>query len=570
MNVTGTMAASPTSPTLEGHRTPSSDGAGREHHRSRLVVPAIAVGGFLVLVAILYVSARHAFAGDSDGATVVLQGHAMGTGNVTLSGWALSLDSFWTVDAVVYMLVELVTGMRGMLIFLVPAMIAASVVVVSALLARDGRRGIAGVAAVTTVVVVLGLPSHVLANVFLRGPLHVGTALLSLCAFAGLRSGRIGWGWVAAVLCLAAGVLGDFQMAALGIGSVCAAGVVAMLRTRDWRAGVPEVGAAVAGLVLAVVVRAGSEVVGTFSVNASHPRASGSQMLSNLHHLPSWGANMLGVGGGQLGNGGVPVAFEAVHLIGLCVVTGGIVAGAVALVGGAIRGRRSPVEASAAWRVEDLLVLAVFADLGVFLVLTTSDDPGFLRYLTAAVIFGTVLAGRWVGRLAASFSSALPVRRGAAAVCVAVVAAFAAAFGFTLAAPMPKQPNAQLDKFLEARQLVVGIGDYWSASITTVATSGGVTVRPVITTPAGRVVRYQRQSARTWYTNQSFEFLVYDTARPWGGIDATTASLTFGPVARTYVVGPYRVLVWGHPLSVSGTGFAPVPVPSNNSVRHAE
>jgi len=149
------------------------------------------------------------------------------------------------------------------------------------------------------------------------------------------------------------------------------------------------------------------------------------------------------------------------------------------------------------------------------------------------------------------------------------VAAFAAAFGFTLAAPMPKQPYAQLDKFLEARQLVVGIGDYWSASITTVATSGGVTVRPVITTPAGRVVRYQRQSALTWYTNQSFEFLVYDTARPWGGIDATTASLTFGPVARTYAVGPYRVLVWGHPLSVPGAGFAPVPVQSNNSARRA-
>ena len=102
----------------------------------------------------------------------------------------------------VYMLVELVTGVRGTLLFLVPAMIAACVVVVSVLLARDGRRGFAGLAAATTVVVVLGLPNHVLANVFLRGPLHVGTALLCLCAFAGLRSGRFGWGWVAAVLCL--------------------------------------------------------------------------------------------------------------------------------------------------------------------------------------------------------------------------------------------------------------------------------------------------------------------------------------------------------------------------------
>ncbi len=65
-------------------------------------------------------------------------------------------------------------------------------------------------------------------------------------------------------------------------------------------------------------------MVGTFSVNTGHPRASGSQMITNLHYLPSWGANMLGVGGGQLGNGGVPAAFEAVHLISLFVVTGGI------------------------------------------------------------------------------------------------------------------------------------------------------------------------------------------------------------------------------------------------------
>lgn len=554
MNRTGTRGAPPARlPTLEGAST-SADGAVRQRDRSRVVLRTAAVGAFLVLVAILYVSARHAFAGDSDGATVVLQGQAMGSGNFTLHGWALSLDSFWTVDAVVYTLVEVVTGVRGELLFLVPAMIAASIVVVGVLLARDGRRGITGVAAAATVVVVLGLPSHVLANVFLRGPLHVGTALLCLCAFAGLRTGRFGWGWVAAVLCLAAGVLGDFQTAALGLGSVCTAGFIAMLRTRDWRSGAPEVGAAGAGLVLAAVVRGVADAVGTFSVNASHPRASPSQMVTNLHHLPSWGANMLGVGGGQLGSGGVPATLEAVHLISLIAVTGGIVGATVTMVSGAIRGRASPMRASPDWRLDDLLVLAVFADLVVFVVLTTSDDPGFLRYLTAAVIFGTVLAGRWVGRLVASLPSELLTRRGAAVVCLAVGAAFAAAFGFTLASPMPKQPAAKLGTFLEARQLVVGIGDYWSASITTVATGGAVTVRPVISNRAGSVLRYERQSAASWYTNQPFEFLVYDTARPWGGIGARSASLTFGPVARTYVVGSYRVLVWRHPLFVPDTG----------------
>ena len=84
-----------------------------------------------------------------------------------------------------------------------------------------------------------------------------------------------------------------------------------------------------------------------------------------------------------------------------------------------------------------------------------------------------------------------------------------------------------------------------------------MTVRPVISDPAGSVVRYERQSAASWYTHQPFKFLVYDTARPWGGIDATTASSTFGPVARTYVVGSYRVLVWRHPLFVPDTGRRP-------------
>ncbi len=517
------------------------------------MVAAALVGAYVLLVVLFYASAHHAFAGDSDGATVVLQGQTMGGGNVTLHGWALSLDSFWTVDAVAYMLVEWVTGVRDALLFLVPSMIAGAVVIVGALLAKDRRRGIPGIAAAATVVVVLALPSHVLANVFLRGPLHVGTALLCLCAFAGLRRGRFGWGWIAAVACLAAGVLGDFQTAVLGVGSVGAAGLVAMLRVRGWRAGWSEVSAALAALLGAGLVRAGAVVVGTFSVNAHHPVASGSQVLTNLARVPTWGANMLGVGGGRLGSGGVPVVLDAVHWVGLVVVVAAIVAAGVALVRGAIRGSSSTEETQAAWRLDDLLVLAVFGDIAVFLALTTSKDPGFLRYLTAAVIFGAVLAGRWVGRIAAALPSAVPTRRTAGAAALAVVAFSSVAFGFTLAGATPRQPVTQLDRFLESRQLHAGIGDYWSASITTVATGGAVTVRPVISTRSGRVVRYQRQSAASWYKNQRFDFLVYNTARPWGGVDADTAASTFGP-ARTYAVGPYRVLVWRHPLFVRGKG----------------
>jgi hypothetical protein len=307
------------------------------------------------------------------------------------------------------------------------------------------------------------------------------------------------------------------------------------------------------------VLRAVAVSVGAFTVATSHPRASWPQALTNLRDLATWGANMLGVGHGTLGNGNVPAPFQVAHAIGLAVVVAGVLVAAAALVRGSVTGRTSPVPAVADWRLDDLLVLAFLADLGVFVVLTSTNDAGYLRYLTAAVIFGSILAGRWVGRLGSAITS-LPLRRAGAVLGLCVVAAFATGLGFNVTAARPGQPVAQLGRFLETHQLHHGIGDYWSASITTVATAGAVTVRPVITTPTGRVVRYQRQSALTWYTDQSFEFLVFNTARPWGGIDSATATATFGPVARTYVVGTYRVLLWPHPLSVSGTGFAPVPV----------
>jgi hypothetical protein len=222
-----------------------------------------------------------------------------------------------------------------------------------------------------------------------------------------------------------------------------------------------------------------------------------------------------------------------------------------------VRGDPSHQSPTGAWRLDDLLVIAFFADLVVFVFLTSSSDTGFMRYLTAAVIFGSVLAGRLMGRLVTTLKSRSLVRIGGA-VGLAVTAAFAVGVGFAITAPAPNRTFNALGRFLEAHQLRNGIGDYWSASITTVATQGSVMLRPVITTPQGKVVRYQRQSDASWYSGQPFGFLVYNTARPWGGVDSDTASATFGPIDHTYVVGSYRVLVWSHPVSVSPTGFSPV------------
>ncbi len=531
---------------------------GTKRRKARALTLAAGLTAFLVLVMLLYTLSLHNVVGDSDSATVVLEGQSMAGGDVMLHGWALSLDSFWTIDALFYMLVELVTGMRDFLLYFVPALMAALGIVVGAWMARDGRRGMPGVVAAATVVAVLGCPSHVLSVWFLQGPLHVGTALWCLIAFAGLRSGRLGWGWVVAVGFFAAGALGDLQMIALGIVPACAAGVVAMLRTRSWRSGLPTVSAAVVGLIVAWVVRELATAVGTFTVATSHPTASPSEMLTNVGRVATWGANLLGVGRGGFTSGGVPGALQGVHVLGLLAVMAGVVTAILSLVRGAISGRPLSETSSSAWRLDDLLVIAFIADLVVFIVLTSSNDPHFMRYLTAAVIFGAILAGRWIGRLAGGVESARHLRVGKA-VFLAITAAFAAMLVLNVTAPSPSRTYTQLGRFLEAHHLHLGVGDYWSASITTVVSQGSVMVRPVVTTPKGKVVRYDRQSTSSWYVNQPFAFLVFNTARPWGGVDAATSAATFGPVARTYIVGTYRVLVWSHRITVSSFGFSPVP-----------
>lgn len=526
-------------------------------HPVRALPFVITVAALIALVALLYAVSFHTIVGDSDGATVVLEGQSMASGHLALHGWALSFDSFWTVDALFYMAIEFITGAREYLLYLVPALIAGLVVVAGAWLARDGRRGISGACAAVTVVTLIGLPSHVLSMFFLRGPLHVGTALWCLIAFAGLRSGRLGWGWIVAVAFFAAGTLGDLQMVALGIAPAGIAGLVTMLRTRNWRSGAPTASAAVAGLLGAGILREMARAIGTFSVATSHPTASASEMLTNLGRIPSWGAHMLGVGDGGLSGDAVPRPLQALHVFGVLAVVVGVSVAAFSLVRGATLGRPSPPASVDSWRLDDLLVIAFVADLGVFAVLTTSNDPEFMRYLTAAVIFGTILTGRLMGRLVARIDSARFLRLGVVAGLV-VTGAFAAADGFSVAAPAPSRSFTALGHFLEAHHLRRGIADYWSGSITTVATRGAVTLRPVITNPDGEIVRYERQSTSDWYVNQTFAFLVYDTARPWGGVDSTTAAATFGPISHTYPVGSYRVLVWNHPLTVSPVGFSPV------------
>jgi hypothetical protein len=520
----------------------------------RLVAFVAAAAGAVFL---FYAASVHADPPSSDAATILLQGQSMAAGHLTLHGWSLSLDSFWTLDALLYAAAVRVAGVRWMLLYLVPAILALAVVVTGGVLARDGRKGIAGWVGAGTVVALLALPSHVLSIYLLKAGLHIATALLCLLAFAALRTLRFDMRWGSAVVAMAAGILGDVQMISLAVIPVMAAGLVSAARHRHWRSGAPALLAGPAAIVLAGVVRLLAQLVGTFALTRPQPRASWSQVPANIAHIVTLGAQIFGVGSSAYGTGGVPAVIEALRTVGLAVVVAAVLFATWSLISGIVRGRLADGAIESGF-LDDVLVIAFFGDCATFVILSSTSTPAFGRYLTAGAIFGAVLAGRLLARLTARLEAThgAPAYRFAVPVAgLAVAGAFAVGVGYNLAQPAPVDGASALGQFLAARDLHDGIGDYWSASITTVITDGNVVIRPVIQRPTdGDLVRYGRNSTESWYSGQQFQFLVFNGALPWGGVDAASAAHTFGAPAHMYRVGTYYVLTYARPITVSAVG----------------
>ncbi len=537
------------------------------------------------MIALYTVASLHAFTGNSDGATVVLEGTSLVHGNILLHGWDLSLDSFWTVDAPVYAAAFAIIGVREILVHVVPAAIAVFVVVMGAFMARDGRRGGAAVAGVVTVGALLILPTHTMVMWFLQGPLHMGTLLLALGAFWSLRTGGFGWRWLVAVILIVAGMNGDLLIVAYAAVPILLAGVVAMARCRSWRAGLPNVTAAVVGGGVGEGLSRAFVLVGGYTIARPNPRATVSQMVANVRDLFSYGADLVGAQNGPYGSGGVPSALQEVHVAGTVLLAICLLVALVRLASGALSGqqrssrnadRRCPGGTSGTnqrtasrwaspseyqrwyqsepdrWRLDDMLTIACCGPPCTYVVLAFQNNPAFLRYLTATVVLAAIVAARVVARQWSVHRR--PLVAGSAAVLgVVVTACFAAGFGITLDAPVPPDPEAQLAAWLSAHRLNDGVGAYWSASATTVASDDTVKVRPVVAGPSGRLERYLRQSSGAWYAAQPFTFLVYQPSAPWGGVDAQSATATWGRPSGSYTVGSYDVLVWHHAFRVSAS-----------------
>ena len=203
--------------------------------------------------------------------------------------------------------------------------------------------------------------------------------------------------------------------------------------------------------------------------------------------------------------------------------------------------------------------LGLFGGCGTFIWLSLTSSIAFGRYLTSAVIFGAILAGRLVGRLVERSSNGWQ-KPALAIAAVLVLSGCTTSFVESVTAPAPVQPVTQLARYLEQHHLKRGIGDYWSASIVTVVSNDAVVVRPVSTLQGGlEIGRYLSQSSSTWYGG-GFQFLVYNAVCP--GMMSRVGQLwrRSVPARHVAVVGRWRVLTFAHDLTIRTDGsYAPQP-----------
>jgi hypothetical protein len=490
----------------------------------------------------------------ADDANALLAGRDL-IGNPLLRGWVLPGDPFWLTYGPVFAVVGWLLGagpsaLRAGPVLVVGGIVAAGWWLVDRGEARHSAGWWIGAALVT---LLLGLPPRLMAQ-FLFAAGHVATALECLVGAALLLHSPRRPTWWAGILLLAAAVVSDPFGVTIGVLPVVCAGAAAALRRRRWAPLAMSTCAATLAGAAALIARVGLRAAGGFGLAPALPLAPSSYRLDNLRALPGVLAPVLGIGRA----GGLSGFAAAARAIGVALLVLGVAVAAVRLVSAVIHGpgqpgnRPAPESAAIAsgW-MDDVLLAGIVGGLATFVVATLPPrDLASARYLTTALIYGAVLAGRQLAWVA----NRLPAR-GRALVGVALVPL---AIGFVLTPlatiRVPDATNAGRDlvPWLSANGLRAGYGSYWTASIVTVESGGSIPVRPVISVD-GRLRGYLYYSTRRWFREDRPPagrwFVVYDAAHPGWGVDDQTARATFGPPATTVKRGSYRILIWDNGLS---------------------
>jgi len=559
------MAAVPRSGTPEKSAAPSRPAHERPPaapdvvRRRLLASAAIAVAVVLLFVAYLRVS--RTYAENSDSANILLMSWDMLHGNLLLHGWYLSDVSFYPTELPQYAMLEGLLGLRADTAHVAAAMTYTLAVLFAVLLARGRASGRAAWPPMALTAGLMVAPQlGVGVFVLLMSVGHIGTAVPLMLTWLVVDWGASRPRWVVPVV---VGVLLTWVLVAdplvLVVGIVPLAAVCAVRLLRAVFAADPgERGAALqerwyeVSLAAAAILAYGLAALVNRVLKASggfilHPLG---YQLAPVHTWPkhAWvtGEGLLALFGAKPQGSAAEMTFALLHLAGVALV------------------------AWAMWRVarrffswpdliSQVLLVAMVLNVLVYVPSTLANATDLnAREFAVVLPFGAVLAGRtlatgWRGREAGVLSW-LRGARWRAGLASALTVGYLASLGYAAAQPSVPPANEQLAAFLAAHHLTDGVGGYWQSSIVTIASDGAVTVRAVW---SDTLRPYPWESKAFWYDPRSNRatFLVTDSQPGFFNYfqPSPAALARYGPPARTYHVGPYKVFVWNANL-LAGSG----------------
>ncbi len=519
---------------------------------------------------------------NSDAVGQVLQGWELVHGNLLLRGWALSDVSFYTFEVPLDGLISLVYGLRVDVAHVAAAIEYALLVLFAALLAagaaRDRRRGVreAWVRALLAAGIIVAPGANPGAHVLLLAPDHTGIGVPVLAALLVVdlvRPSRRRSATAAVLLvCLMltwaqlddpVAEFGGALPLALACATPLAAAAIRRLagriRGRNGGPGTPSLPLrrelALNSYDLALVVGAVVSYVLTETLVKVIGNAGGFYLHSvpnGLHlrgtQMQALGQNLMYLFGANLWGQPQPLtAYAYLHLAGI----------AIALLGLIVAIWNWP----RADRVTRTLVLGILIVLAAGAVSTLMTPISGTHEIAVALPLSAALAGRCLGpRLAgrrqasaqepaasgpSRFARMVSAARVAlACVLVAVGIGYLANLGYNASQRSRPAVNQALADWLVARKLTSGLGGYWDANITSLASGGVVRVAPVTTDAS---YGYLWEAKRAWFdpTVSAANFIIAHEQRLGVGyLYIGTAIHWYGKPAKIYHLGRTVVLVY--------------------------
>ena len=522
-----------------------SPGTGRTRARAawRPAVIALAAAGLFTL----YWRQSQAVSVSSDGASIVLQAHAVLHGNLLLHNWRVADVSFYTTELPQYALIEAVLGLGAWVVHVGAALTYTLLVLLAAWLAKGRATGRAGWARALLAAGIMLAPQLSATQILLLSPDHTGTAVPVLITWLVIdRVTPDRWKAARWLVPLVVFILLTWTMVGDSIVLItCIAPLVGVSALRACRGLIRpgarratrwyELSLAAAAAAAGGLGSAGPRVITALGGYRQAPVETQTSVAMLQHQawvtfqglLELFGANVFDAGPA------IEVVFVWLHLVGAILV---ICAMGVAL------GRF--------FRSEELLVpvfaVAIVINVAVYMFSLHAVDLLGAREIAAVLPLGAVLAGRVLAEpLLAKAQAAGRSKRWLRPALATLAAGYLGTLAYGAAQPPAPPANQPLAAWLVAHQLTDGLAGYWQANSTTMTSRGQVDLSGVTVAPDGDLVPYEWEADDAHY-NPSLRDATFVVAGGPGQLPgAQSAALrTFGRPDRVYSYDGYIIMVW--------------------------